>query len=104
MLPLTGIVKVAPFLDMSEEDWDSVIDVNLKGVFLVRPVAVLMLDAKTGFPCSWLPIYPFSSPGSICCRSVVIDIPMPAIIHGSHNINMHDVAVYSGFQVFLIHL
>ena len=65
MLPLTGIVKVAPFLDMSEEDWDSVIDVNLKGVFLVRPVAVLMLDAKTGFPCSWLPIDPFSSPGCL---------------------------------------
>mmetsp|Transcript_41243 Transcript_41243/g.106793 ORF Transcript_41243/g.106793 Transcript_41243/m.106793 type:complete len:268 (+) Transcript_41243:148-951(+) len=29
-----GILKVAPFLEMSEEEWDSVIDVNLKGVFL----------------------------------------------------------------------
>mmetsp|Transcript_6645 Transcript_6645/g.18543 ORF Transcript_6645/g.18543 Transcript_6645/m.18543 type:complete len:269 (+) Transcript_6645:217-1023(+) len=29
-----GIVKVAPFLEMSEDDWDSVIDINLKGVFL----------------------------------------------------------------------
>uniref|UniRef100_A0A061R3V6 Glucose 1-dehydrogenase n=1 Tax=Tetraselmis sp. GSL018 TaxID=582737 RepID=A0A061R3V6_9CHLO len=34
-----GIVKVAPFLEMSEEDWDSVIDVNLKGVFLTCQAA-----------------------------------------------------------------
>ncbi len=27
-----GIVKAAPFLDMSEEDFDLVISVNLKGV------------------------------------------------------------------------
>lgn len=28
-----GIVRNAPFLDLSEEDWDEVIKVNLKGVF-----------------------------------------------------------------------
>lgn len=30
-----GIVKPCEFLDMSEEDWDAVLRVNLKGVFLV---------------------------------------------------------------------
>lgn len=30
-----GIFKAAPFLDISEADWDAVIDVNLKGHFLV---------------------------------------------------------------------
>jgi NAD(P)-dependent dehydrogenase (short-subunit alcohol dehydrogenase family) len=30
-----GIAGSAPFLDMSEEEWDRVIDVNLKGTFLV---------------------------------------------------------------------
>lgn len=31
-----GIVKSADFLEMSEADFDAVINVNLKGVFLVR--------------------------------------------------------------------
>jgi NAD(P)-dependent dehydrogenase (short-subunit alcohol dehydrogenase family) len=31
---LVGIVRAAPFLDMTEEDFDAVIAVNLKGVFL----------------------------------------------------------------------
>jgi len=32
-----GIVRAAEFLDMSEQDFDDVIRVNLKGTFLVRP-------------------------------------------------------------------
>jgi NAD(P)-dependent dehydrogenase (short-subunit alcohol dehydrogenase family) len=31
-----GIVRTADFLEMSDADWDDVIAVNLKGVFLVR--------------------------------------------------------------------
>lgn len=31
-----GIVRAADFLDMSEQDFDDVIRVNLKGTFLVR--------------------------------------------------------------------
>ena len=31
-----GIVRAADFLEMSEEDFDAVIRVNLKGAFLVR--------------------------------------------------------------------
>jgi NAD(P)-dependent dehydrogenase (short-subunit alcohol dehydrogenase family) len=30
-----GIFKAADFLDITEADWDAVIDVNLKGSFLV---------------------------------------------------------------------
>ncbi|MBI5722184.1 MAG: SDR family oxidoreductase [Burkholderiales bacterium] len=30
-----GIFKAAPFLDINEADWDAVLDVNLKGSFLV---------------------------------------------------------------------
>ena len=37
MVANAGIVKGADFLDMSEEDFDAVINVNLKGVFLARP-------------------------------------------------------------------
>jgi glucose 1-dehydrogenase len=42
-----GIFKAAPFLEITEADWDAVIDVNLKGSFLVgQAVAREML--KTG--------------------------------------------------------
>eukprot|EP00877_Chromochloris_zofingiensis_P005984 jgi/Chrzof1/1639/Cz10g15110.t1 len=34
MVANAGIVKAAPFLDMTEQDFDAVINVNLKGVFL----------------------------------------------------------------------
>jgi NAD(P)-dependent dehydrogenase (short-subunit alcohol dehydrogenase family) len=34
-----GIVKAAPFLEMSEDDFDAVLAVNLKGVFLTCQAA-----------------------------------------------------------------
>jgi NAD(P)-dependent dehydrogenase (short-subunit alcohol dehydrogenase family) len=43
LLLIAGIVKVAPFLEMTEEQWDSVIDVNLKGVFLVMQLLLSLL-------------------------------------------------------------
>ena len=44
-----GIFKAAPFLDISEADWDAVIDVNLKGHFLVgQAVARDMVRAGHG--------------------------------------------------------
>jgi NAD(P)-dependent dehydrogenase (short-subunit alcohol dehydrogenase family) len=36
---LAGIVKAAPFLEMSEDDFDAVLAVNLKGVFLTCQAA-----------------------------------------------------------------
>jgi glucose 1-dehydrogenase len=48
-----GIFKAAAFLDITEADWDAVIDVNLKGAFLVgQAVARVMVgnhrDANNG--------------------------------------------------------
>ena len=42
-----GIFRAAEFLDVAEADWDAVIDVNLKGAFLVGQ-AVAREMAKTG--------------------------------------------------------
>lgn len=41
-----GIAPSKPFLDMSEEDWDRVIRVNLKGAFLVGQAAARLMVAK----------------------------------------------------------
>jgi len=44
-----GIYPFKPFLEMSEDDWDRVINVNLKGTFLVtRQVAPLMVKQMYG--------------------------------------------------------
>jgi 3-oxoacyl-[acyl-carrier protein] reductase len=44
-----GITRFAPFLEMSEEDWDAVIDVDLKGTFLCgQAVARHMVPRKYG--------------------------------------------------------
>jgi NAD(P)-dependent dehydrogenase (short-subunit alcohol dehydrogenase family) len=44
-----GLVTMAPLLEMTEEDWDRVIDTNLKGVFLcTRSVAREMVRAGHG--------------------------------------------------------
>ena len=44
-----GIFKAAEFLDITEADWDAVIDVNLKGAFLAgQAVARVMVAAGRG--------------------------------------------------------
>ena len=44
-----GIVRLAMLLEMTEEDWDKVLDVNLKGVFLcTQAVARYMMEQKYG--------------------------------------------------------
>jgi 3-oxoacyl-[acyl-carrier protein] reductase len=44
-----GITRFAPFLDMTESDWDDVINVNLKGTFLTgQAVARHMVNRKYG--------------------------------------------------------
>jgi glucose 1-dehydrogenase len=46
-----GIVKAAPFLEMSEEDFDAVLAVNLKGVFLTcQAAARQMVKQASGSP------------------------------------------------------
>jgi NAD(P)-dependent dehydrogenase (short-subunit alcohol dehydrogenase family) len=41
-----GIAPSKPFLDMTEDDWDRVIRVNLKGAFLVGQAAARLMVAK----------------------------------------------------------
>lgn len=41
-----GIFKAAPFLDIAEADWDAVIDVNLKGSFLVGQAVARQMSAQ----------------------------------------------------------
>lgn len=44
-----GIMRRAPFLEMKEDDWDAVLDVCLKGVFLCsQAVAKHMVKQKSG--------------------------------------------------------
>jgi NAD(P)-dependent dehydrogenase (short-subunit alcohol dehydrogenase family) len=45
---VAGILRIAPFLEVSREDWDRVLAVNLTGVFfLSQAVARLMVDQQT---------------------------------------------------------
>lgn len=41
-----GIAPSKPFLDMTEDDWDRVIRINLKGAFLVGQAAAKLMVAK----------------------------------------------------------
>ena len=43
-----GIFKAANFLDITEADWDAVIDVNLKGAFLVGQAVARAMVANPG--------------------------------------------------------
>jgi NAD(P)-dependent dehydrogenase (short-subunit alcohol dehydrogenase family) len=44
-----GIVATGPFLDLSEEEWDRVVSVNLKGYYLcAQTVAKRMVEPKKG--------------------------------------------------------
>ncbi|PNH07927.1 Glucose 1-dehydrogenase [Tetrabaena socialis] len=53
MVANAGIVKAAPFLDMSEEDFDDVVAVNLKGVFLSCQAAARQMVAHRQSDPAW---------------------------------------------------
>lgn len=47
-----GIYPSVPFLEMSEDDWDRVIDVNLRGSFLgAREAAIRMVPSPLAESC-----------------------------------------------------
>jgi NAD(P)-dependent dehydrogenase (short-subunit alcohol dehydrogenase family) len=49
LVTCAGLNRDAPFLSMSEEDWDRVIDVNLKGTFLIaQSMASVMRNQPRG--------------------------------------------------------
>ena len=44
-----GIVQAAPFLELTEQDWDAILSVNLKGVvFCTKAVVAEMMKRKSG--------------------------------------------------------
>jgi acetoin reductase-like protein len=43
-----GICQVKPAEDISEEDWDNMININLKGVFLTNKVAIPIMKKQGG--------------------------------------------------------
>ncbi|KAG2450330.1 hypothetical protein HYH02_004835 [Chlamydomonas schloesseri] len=53
MVANAGIVKAAPFLDMSEQDFDDVVAVNLKGVFLTCQAAARQMVAQKAADPAW---------------------------------------------------
>ncbi|GIL61995.1 hypothetical protein Vafri_16326, partial [Volvox africanus] len=53
MVANAGIVKAAPFLDMTEQDFDDVVGVNLKGVFLSCQAAARQMVAQRDADPSW---------------------------------------------------
>lgn len=63
-----GMVLACPILDYSEEDWDQILTLNLKGAFLVaQSAARIMIEQKT--------------PGKIIFTSSwVQDVPWPEIV------------------------
>ena len=58
-----GIVKGADFLDMTETDFDDVVRVNLKGVFLVSMHCFLGLCAAMGLSSNFLSLLQLSTTG-----------------------------------------
>ncbi len=43
-----GIAQFKPFLELSEEDWDRTIDINLKGEFLCAQAAAKVMEKRKG--------------------------------------------------------
>lgn len=44
-----GVISAAPLQELTEEDWDKIMDVNLKGVFLCsKAVSKIMIKQKSG--------------------------------------------------------
>ncbi len=87
-----GIAKTLPFLKMSEEMWDRIIDVNLKGTFLCcKAVLSHMLKRKKGkiinissksakSPASWFAAYSASKAGVIALtQSLALDVAKDGI-------------------------
>ena len=43
-----GVITARPIAEMSEEEWDNIMDVNAKGTFLVNRAAVIRMRAQGG--------------------------------------------------------
>ena len=98
MINNAGILLSKPFAEMSEKDWDKILNVNLKGVFLCsnraakvmikqksgKIVSIASIAGKIGFP--GLSAYGASKAGIINLTKVM------ALELASYNINVNAIA------------
>ena len=90
-----GIIRRATVVDLSEEDWDRVIDVNVKSVFLMSHFVVpLMLQAGGGSiinTASGWGLAGGAKAAAYCASkgAVVLLTKAMAVDHGAHNIRVN---------------
>ena len=90
-----GIIRRASVLDLSEEDWDRVMAVNVKSIFLMSKCAIPLME-KSGGGCiintaSGWGLAGGAKAAAYCASkgAVVLLTKAMAIDHGSHNIRVN---------------
>ena len=90
-----GIIRRASVLDLSEEDWDRVMAVNVKSIFLMSKFAIPLME-KSGGGCiintaSGWGLAGGAKAAAYCASkgAVVLLTKAMAIDHGSHNIRVN---------------
>ncbi|MFH1291277.1 MAG: 3-oxoacyl-ACP reductase family protein [archaeon] len=93
-----GVVSMKPFIEMTEKDWDFVLDINLKGVFLcTSAVAKQMIKQKSGKIISISSIageVGFMNTSAYCAsKAGVVNLTRELAMELSpHNINVNSIA------------
>jgi len=93
-----GVVLMKPFVEMTEKDWDFVLDINLKGVFLcTNAVVKQMIKQKSGKIISVASIageVGFMNTSAYCAsKAGIINLTRELALELSpHNINVNAIA------------
>lgn len=93
-----GVVLMKPFVEMTEKDWDFILDINLKGVFLcTNAVAKQMIKQKSGKIISVASIageVGFINTSAYCAsKAGIINLTRELALELSpHNINVNAIA------------
>jgi len=93
-----GVVLMKPFVEMTEKDWDFILDINLKGVFLcTNAVARQMIKQKSGKIISVASIagkVGFMNTSAYCAsKAGIINLARELALELSpHNINVNVIA------------